>query len=170
MGKGSSYSRVLGFGGRDQMTVATHTSYSERMGNAVCGSVLGLFMFFGGLGLIGWNEYRTIETLKIIEAGEEAVIEGACSVNATGGAPAAPASHDGELIHVSCTIANVPTLSAYGPSGAPNIWASQQGIWLGVHVEYYAWKEDESCSEHKEQGGGTTKVCTCKYFAMPTTT
>ena len=188
MGKGSSYSRIIGFGGRDQMTVSTHTSYCERMGNAMCGSVLGLCLFFGGLGLIGWNEYRTIETLKIIEAGEESVLEGACTANATAGAPA-PASHDGELVHVSCAIDNIPTLSAPGPTSGSQPWATQRGIWLGVHVEYYgknqytsnpsvalwygpllteclwstAWNEDESCSEHKEHGGGTTKVCTYKY-------
>ena len=44
MGKGRSYSRMIGFGGPDQMTVETHTSWGERMGNSCCGSVFGLVL------------------------------------------------------------------------------------------------------------------------------
>ena len=157
MGKGMSYSRIIGFGGPDEMTVATHTSYGERVGGSLCGSVLGVLLLAGGLTLVAWNEYRTVETMQIIEAGEKAVREGACAANVSTGAAAAPASHDGELIHVSCAITNIGTLAAPGPDGT-GVWASQRAIWLRVHTEYYAWKEDESCSEHKEQGGGTTKV------------
>ena len=79
MGKGRSYSRMLGFAGPDQMTVATHTSWSERMGNSCCGSVFGLGLLAAGLALIGWNEYRTVETMQIIEAGEKAVREVSCA-------------------------------------------------------------------------------------------
>ncbi len=168
MGKGRSYSRMIGFGGADQMTVTTHTSWSERMGNSCCGSVFGLFLLGGGLALIGWNEYRTVETMQIIEAGETAVKEVACGNNGT--APAPPPMSDGELIHVSCSITNVPVLTdmpGMPPPGPPPpggyVFVSQRAIWLGKHVEYFAWKEHESCSEKKEQGGGTSKTCEYKY-------
>ncbi len=170
MGKGRSYSRMIGFGGADQMRVATHTSWAERMGNSCCGSVFGLILLCAGLGLIGWNEYRTVVTMQIIEAGESAVKEVACGTNGTAGAAPAPPMPDGELIHVSCAISNVPVLTdmpGVAPPGPPppggNVWVSERAIWLGKHVEYFAWKEHESCSEHKEQGGGTTKVCDYKY-------
>ena len=165
-GKGGAYSRLIGFGGPDEMTVATDASWGERMGNSICGSVVGVFLLLGGLSLVAWNEYRTVKSMQILEAAAEAVQEAPCGANTTsGGAPAAATALDGELVHVSCPIANMPTLVARGPGGT-GTWASQRGIWLSVHVEYYAWKEDESCSESKKQGGGTTKTCTYKYKKM----
>ena len=162
MGKGSAYSRLIGFAGPDEMTVATDTSWAERMGNSFCGSVFGFFLMLGGLYLVGFNEYRTVMEDQILVAAGEDVHEAPCGANTTSGAPVAATALDGALIHVSCPIANMPMLVVSGPGGA-GTWASQRGIWLSVHAEYYAWKEDESCSEDKNQGGGTTKTCTYKY-------
>ena len=129
-----------------------HTSWCERMGSAICGSVIGFFLFFGGLSLVGWNEYRTIETVRVIAAGEKAVVEGSCKI--------VRPTQDEALVHVSCPITNIPTLAV---TSGKDTWVSEQTIWLEAHAEYFAWHEAEDCTTKKTQGGGTDKTCTYSY-------
>ena len=99
MGKGRS---------DDEMTVTTHESWIERMCNSIFGSIFGFFLMVAGLCLCWWNEHQYVDSMLIIEGSEHYVKEAGCAATA-------PTSLDHELIHASCNITNIPTLTATGP-------------------------------------------------------
>eukprot|EP01051_Picozoa_sp_SAG22_P004927 SAG22_NODE_279_length_13134_cov_7.532561_1_plen_940_part_00 len=162
---GANVVAVLGFG--DENRVAERESYGEKMGNAACGVCAGPLVLVAGLVLIGWNEYRTVQTMKIIEMGEEEYQEASCST--------LDSSMNGQLVHVACDIATgagaplTSRIESVGPrqnipAGQQQIWASTAGLKLEPKVEYLSWDEDKhSCTTSKDNRGSTTTSCSYTY-------
>ena len=134
-------------------TVVTRTGWGQRLGNSLVGSCVGILVLGGGLTLMGWNEYRTIETTRIVAAGKKAVNEVGCST--TGNKVL-----DNELVHVMCDLGQVPSLI---DTHDGTKWAEEKTVWLHKHAEYFAWEEHEDCQETKGNDGSTTKVCKYTY-------
>jgi Transmembrane protein 43 len=142
-----------------------HISYGEKLRNSCGGMCIGFLLFFGSLGLAGWNEYRNVASMKSINEAKDIYKEASCSP--------IKSELDGELVHVTCPLSNFQVLGRNDPvlQGIPEM--ERAGLALDSYMEIYQW--DESTSTHTKQnsvGGGSHTVTTYTYnrkwwVAMP---
>lgn len=50
------------FGGSE----ITHHCWASRAQNSVCGSIVGVLLFFGSFALLGWNEARSVAEIRAL--------------------------------------------------------------------------------------------------------
>lgn len=129
-----------------------HKSFFERMGNAIVGVFIGVFLFVGGLGVIGWNEGRAVHTSCAIYEAGASLKEADCTKKS---------DLDNLLVHLACDINKTTSVSPFAYS-ALNIAGT--GLTFSATLEQYQTKESKSCSTKKDSvGGGSTEVCTYSY-------
>mmetsp|Transcript_24192 Transcript_24192/g.68530 ORF Transcript_24192/g.68530 Transcript_24192/m.68530 type:complete len:462 (+) Transcript_24192:97-1482(+) len=134
-----------------------------RMGNAVCCSLLGLFLMYpGGLFLLGWNEQRTVCVERAVLAAEEAMTEVKCN--------AEPRDYKGDLVFASCPV-NSESLKEWSPADIRGV-ASVTGLFaekalrLQMNAEMYQCVEEKHERKEKSRDGKETKTITTYTYKM----
>ncbi|MBM3622994.1 MAG: hypothetical protein FJX20_20120 [Alphaproteobacteria bacterium] len=149
---GSSFNPGFGDGSEsvsDSFTETSHTSWFERMKQAIVGVVAGLVMVAGSIGLLFWNEGRAVTTSRSLS-------EGAAAVVSAQPARVDPA-HEGKLVHVA------GDLKLAGPVADPEFGVSATVIKLVRKVEMYQWKEESRQEKRTNVGGSQETVTTYTY-------
>jgi hypothetical protein len=149
---GETYSENdAGMGGEYSET--EYTSGFERFTNSIGGIVVGFFLFFASLGVLGWNEGRAVKTYRAISEGQSNYVDSGCIPDPL---------NVGKLVHITCPLENMPSLSDNYWGGPANLSA----VFLKRSSSMYAWKETKTTTTQKSKsgGGGSTKTTTysCK--------
>lgn len=133
----------------DSVTKTTSQSWFSRLGGAIAGVLVGVFLFFAAFPLLTWNEGRAIKRIKTLQVGRSEAV----SVPAT----PADATNEGRLVHVTGnTVAAEAVVDAQFGLSAPVIK-------LRRSVEMYQWTEKEESETRKKLGGGEETVTTYTY-------
>ena len=133
----------------DTITEVTHESWFSRMGKAVGGVAFGLVLVIAGVGLLFWNEGRSVRRYQTLDAGQKRVVSVA--------ADRVDAAHDGRLVHLS------ERATATRPLEDPEFGLSLTALLLQRVVEMYQWTEDKETKERKKVGGGKETTTTYRY-------
>ena len=120
-----------------------------------------------------WNEYNTVQTMKLLEEGEGSVEDADCNT--------LDAELTGKLVFMSCPVAGIGALTVPAPFSPPPpppiqppppppgsppsppyvapdpyAWATApNGLRVETTIEYYAWVEHEHCLTVTCSGPGT---------------
>jgi hypothetical protein len=135
--------------GSDTYTETTHTSWFERLKQAIAGVLIGLTMVVVSVGLLFWNEGRAVTTARSLS-------EGAGLVKSVPPDRVDPANQD-KLVHVA------GPLTLGGPVSDPEFGVTTQAVRLLRKVEMYQWKEETKRETRKKLGGGEETVTTYHY-------
>jgi hypothetical protein len=133
----------------DPISVTTNTSWFSRLGSAFGGVLTGLALLVACIGLLAWNEGRSVKAIKANNEGAGAV----ASVPADRVLPA----NEGRLIHLTATA------SAEGQRIDPSLGVAAEGLSLTRKVEYYQWVENRESQTRTKLGGGEETVTTYSY-------
>lgn len=133
----------------DHLTEVTTTSWSTRLANSFKAILLGLLCFLGAFALLWWNEERSVDRTRTLEAGLEMVIP----VSADAPAP----FNEGKLIHLSGTATTRDILKD------PLFGVQETALKLNRHVEMYQWKEETHTKTETNTGGSETTTTTYSY-------
>ncbi|MGE4220581.1 MAG: TMEM43 family protein [Alphaproteobacteria bacterium] len=124
-------------------------SWTERVAQSVGGAVFGLFLFFGCIALLWWNEGRAVDRSATLAAGRNLVM------SVPSDRP--DAGNDGKLVHVSGTAGTKQTLED------PVFRVRAQALRLVRIVEMYQWVEDRETRTVKQLGGGEREETVYRY-------
>ena len=141
--------------------------------------VVGIILIPVGLFLIGWNEYRTVQTESAIDLGAEALVPADCDTLDPG--------LNGALVHLACDISGngdwalnitVPPAITASQNGVDATEAQRAGIWatsddaslsgsgvplrVQASLEMSGWAQRETnCRNEKQRSGSkkTRRVC-----------
>ncbi|MBK8456401.1 MAG: TMEM43 family protein [Phyllobacteriaceae bacterium] len=132
------------------VTVVTSQSWFSRLGNSVIGSLIGLLLVIGMVGMLFWNEGRAVKTAKALAEGAGAVV--------TVDAKAVDPANEGKLIAIAgpATPQGVPEDALLGIR-------AEGAVALERSVEMYQWKETQKSETRTKLGGGTEAVTTYDY-------
>lgn len=133
----------------DSVTVTSSQSWFGRIGGAIVGGLIGVFLFLAAFPLLVWNEGNAINTAKRLDQGSRIVVS-------IPDAPVEPANN-GKLVHVS------GRTSAQEPVSDPLFGVSAPAIKLRRDVEMYQWTEEQKSETRKKLGGGEETVTTYSY-------
>lgn len=98
--------------------------------SAVVGLALAPLMLIGAVGLLSWNENRSVERIRTLSIGERVVVPGDAERPRPG--------QDGQLVHVS------GRLAADVPVADPQFGLSLPAVALEREVAMYQWVEESS--------------------------
>lgn len=133
----------------DSISTTTRTSWLSRLGSAFGGVLTGLALIVVGIGLLAWNEGRSVQAIRVNKEGSGSVI----SVAADRIIPA----NEGRLIHVSA-----PAV-AEGQRRDTALGVAADGLLLTRTVEYFQWVETSQSEKRTRLGGGEETVTTYSY-------
>jgi hypothetical protein len=139
-----------GADGPDDFTETTHESWLGRMGRSFMGILVGLVLICVAVGLLWWNEGRTVERYRTLQEGKGQVI----SLQAQ--APVDPAQ-GGKLVHVAGPIQLSQELAD------PDLGVKQKAVKLKRTVKMYQWQEKKEETSSKTLGGGKDKTTHYNY-------
>lgn len=133
----------------DSFTEVTNESWFGRIGGAIKGVLVGLVLIVIALGLLFWNEGRSVKRYKTLKEGSGAVV----SVKSD----KVDSANEGKLIHMTGKADTDATLSdsVFG--------VSANALKLERVVEMYQWKETSKSESKKKVGGGKKTVTTYTY-------
>lgn len=134
---------------QDNYTLTTSTSWFSRLGSAIKGVVVGLALLLAAILLLGWNEGRSIQSIRSNNEGAKAVV----SVGSDRVDPA----NEGRLVHLSAPA------SAEGLRQDTQLGIQADGLLLMRTVEYFQWAETTSSETRTKLGGGQETVTTYNY-------
>jgi hypothetical protein len=133
----------------DPVSVTTNTSWFSRLGSAFGGVLTGLALVVACVGLLAWNEGRSVKSIR-------ANNEGAGAVTSVAIDRLQPAN-EGRLIHFT------GPASAEGQRLDAALGVSADGLSLSRKVEYYQWVENRQTETRTKLGGGEETVTTYSY-------
>lgn len=133
----------------DSFTVTTNTSWFSRLGSSIKGVAAGLALVLIGIGLLFWNEGRTVENIRTNAEGSAAVVSVAVD--------RIDPSKDGQLIHIAAPA------HAEGKRTDPTFGITADALLLARKVEYYQWHETRKSDNRTKLGGGEEVVTTYSY-------
>ena len=133
----------------DVYTETEHTSWFERIKNALVGILVGLVLIPASIVGIFWNEGRAVTTSRSLKEGAGLVV----SVDAAKVDPA----NQGKLVHVAGPAAAAAKLKD------PDLAVSAEALRLVRVVEMYQWKERRETETKTNVGGSETKVTRYYY-------
>lgn len=134
---------------QDSFNTTSRTSWLQRLGSSIGGVLVGLVVIVLGVGLLGWNEARSIAAIRNAnESGRQVVSVAADRID-----PAMNA----RLVHVSGTASPVTA------PVDPQTGVSANGLRLIRSVELYQWKETSKSETRTRLGGGQETVTTYEY-------
>lgn len=133
----------------DPITVTTHTSWFSRLGSAFRGVVTGIVIAFAALGLLFWNEGRTVDAIRTND-------EGSASVIPTKAGHVDPAN-EGRLIHLTAPA------QGEGIRQDTALGISSDALILARKVEYFQWQETRKAEVRPKLGGGEETITTYSY-------
>ncbi len=133
----------------DSVTVTRSSGYWSRLGNSLKNVIVGFILVFWAIGLLAWNEYRSVEREKTLNEGEKVVVEGVIDrVNP---------DLEGKLVHV---------MGVNNASGAlkDEVFGIQTDqLKLERRVLMYQWEETQHTETEDKIGGGQTETTTYTY-------
>lgn len=133
----------------DSITEVTSEGMGSRLMNSIKGVLAGLVLIAGSIGLLWWNEGRTVHMARDLEeAGGKVISVSSESIDQ---------ANEGKLIHVTGDLTTEEILrdSSFGIEG--------NAIHLTRSVEMYQWEEKEESKTEKKLGGGTETKTTYSY-------
>jgi len=131
------------------VTEHTHTSWFSRMATSLGGVVFGIVLIALAVGVLWWNEGRSVKRAK-------GLAEGAASVSSVGDARIAP-EMSGRLVHVSGKA--IPGAGIVDPLTDFTF----DGLALQREVEMFQWVEQKDTQTKKNLGGSEERVTTYTY-------
>ncbi|MDJ0784717.1 MAG: TMEM43 family protein [Desulfosarcinaceae bacterium] len=133
----------------DTFTEVTYESWFGRMGKAVSGVVGGVILVALAIGLLFWNEGRSVRRYQTLDAGQHQVV----AIAADG----IDSRHEGRLVHLSgpVTVSQPLTDREFG--------LRLSALRLQRVVEMYQWTEAKQTKSRKKVGGGKEKTTTYTY-------
>ena len=139
------------------VTEETRQSYCGRLGSAFSGACIGLLLFFGSIGLLVYNEGRTVKRAIDIDEGREVVVElNLDYYNTTSSIPKDMLAN--QLVHAVGDLSTTDTLMdpVFGVGEAKSLKLSRS-------VEMYQWKESTHTSSRKTSTGSTITTTSYSY-------
>jgi hypothetical protein len=125
----------------DSVTEVTTQGLGSRLMDSIKGVLIGLILIPGSIGLLFWNEGRTVHTAKgLEEAGGNVISVSSDSINQ---------GNAGKLIHVTGNLTTDDILKDQ------NFGISAKGIHLKRSVTMYQWVQKEESKTEKKVGGST---------------
>ncbi len=126
----------------------TH-SYGSRVGNAFKGVVGGLIAVAIGIGLLWWNEKRTVYRQRALDQGRKDCVEAKYDE--------VDSSLEGKLVHVSGAATTEDVLED------PEFLFAVNAFQLSRKVEMYQWVEHEKRETKENLGGSEEETITYTY-------
>ena len=153
-------------GGEGAVTEVSQESCCGQMGNALTGACFGFLLFFGAIGLLIYNEGRTVKRAKDLDEGREVVLElNLDQYNSTSHIPKDMFAN--QLVHAVGNLSTSDTLMdpvfGVGGSNSNSSNTADGPLKLSRSVEMYQWKESSSTRTIKTAGGGTRTSTTYSY-------
>ncbi len=133
----------------DNFTERTSTSWISRLAGSIKSIFFGLFLFFGSMVLMWYNEGRAVKTAKALDEGSANVI--------TIGSDAIDPLNNEKLIHVSGKITTSDILQD------DQFGIQVNGLKFRRNVEMYQWFEKVTTSTKKKLGGGEETIKSYDY-------
>lgn len=133
----------------DSYTEVTSESWFGRIGSSIMGVLIGFVLLAVSVGLLFWNEGRTVKTYKMLKEGAGVVI--------TVPSDSVDRSNDGKLVHMT---GMATTTEILRDSQFP---VSSNALALRRSVKMYQWRENKSSEKRKKLGGGEETVTTYSY-------
>jgi len=123
-----------------------------------CGTAcMGIFVFFGSIFFLGWNEFNNVRNQHIIAHVEKTTVEGDCDPDSF---------NTNKGVHVDCdvkTLFNFGAQNEYQPLSGFFGAAELTRACLSFQTQIRQWKETSHCHTTKTMDGGKRKVCTYSY-------
>lgn len=141
-----------GGGAGGDIVETNREGFLKRLGDSFKGIAFGLFMIFGAIALLVWNEYNAIQTYRSLNEGESVV-------QSLSSAATVDSAYQGKLVHLVADVTTNDTItdSIFGVTPSPNT------LKLERRVEMYQWVETSSTSTKTNTGGSTTTQTTYSY-------
>eukprot|EP00931_Biecheleriopsis_adriatica_P048214 TRINITY_DN2785_c0_g1_i5.p1 TRINITY_DN2785_c0_g1~~TRINITY_DN2785_c0_g1_i5.p1 ORF type:complete len:555 (-),score=109.08 TRINITY_DN2785_c0_g1_i5:44-1708(-) len=138
-------------------TTETHSSWFERLGNAIFAVLLGLFVLIPfSIALLWVNERRNAQLQSLISVGqsEAETVEAKTQTDIS--------DYDGTLVHLNSEVAK--GLEPLADERFPSFKMKSGCLRLSSYVEVYQWVEEVSEKKEKDSvGGGETTRKTYAY-------
>ncbi len=132
------------------VTVKSTTGYGSRLGGAIKGVFTGILLILLGIGLLWWNEGRTVKRYKALKEGANNVIPVS--------ADAVDSQNEGKLIHLSAKATTQETLR-----DAEFAIELPGALRLVREVQMYQWQETTETTEEEKIGGSVETTTTYDY-------
>ncbi len=132
------------------VTVKSTTGYGSRLGGAIKGVFTGILLILLGIGLLWWNEGRTVKRYKALKEGANNVIPIS--------ADAVDSQNEGKLIHLSAKATTQETLR-----DAEFAIELPGALRLVREVQMYQWQETTETTEEEKIGGSVETTTTYDY-------
>jgi len=131
------------------ITEVTNESWFSRIGSSFKGILVGVALVVASIGVLFWNEGRTIKQAKALDEGAQNVL----SVDVD----ALDSNNEGKLIHVCGEAVTNDVLNEdfFG--------VSLNALKLSRVVEAYQWEEESETKTERTSGGGEKKTTTYSY-------
>ncbi len=133
----------------DSYSEVTNESIFGRIKNAIVGVLFGMILIAVSVGLLFWNEGRTVNTYKALKEGAGLVI----SIDNN----RIFAENEGKLVHISGMATTDEILKD------PQFSLSTNAISLKRMVQMYQWQETSETKKRKKFGGGEETVKVYSY-------
>ena len=147
--------------GTRDFTEVTYDSYFDKLKSSCGGMCIGFLLFFGSIGLLIWNESRTVKRKLDLDEGREAYIELDLSSfdNST-----TKSSYTGQLVHTTGR-PNTPDTVFDFIFGVPgNTSEEDELLKLQRRIDgMYQWVETSRSEKRKTATGGTETTTTYSY-------
>ena len=146
---GGDFNSSAGEGSGDSHSETGVRSWSNRLGSAVVGVLVGLLLLVGAFPLLWWNEGRAVHTAQgLSELGHNVISLAPDKV--------LPAN-EGKPVHLTGETAVTEVLAD------PDFPVSATAVRLRRAVEMFQWEEQEQSQKRKRMGGSEETVKTWTY-------
>eukprot|EP00397_Hematodinium_sp_SG-2012_P044314 GEMP01049463.1.p1 GENE.GEMP01049463.1~~GEMP01049463.1.p1 ORF type:complete len:453 (+),score=35.11 GEMP01049463.1:158-1516(+) len=127
----------------DDVFDVTADAKRQKRSNPCCGICVGFAMVIAGIGLLGWNERRTVCQMKAIYCAEDEAVHASCDKP--------PSDYENKLVFLSCPI-NPEDMKLYDATSTDSQNVGLTGIVSGVRGLCFEQRmEVFQCCEQKSQ-------------------
>ena len=134
----------------DRFTETTNTGWFSRIGSSIIGVLAGVVLVLIAIGLLWWNEGRSVATAKGLTEGAKVTMEAEAGV--------VDPAKEGQLVHVigKTTLETPAEDEMFGVTG-PDL------LKLRRLVEVYQWVEETKQTQRTKLGGGEETITEYNY-------
>lgn len=134
-------------------TISSYRRTGADSGSNPCLNIcVGIVLLFGSVGLLGWNERRTVCSMNAFYVAEKSAIRAKCDD--------IPSSYEGKLVFLHCPLLkkDMPTYDATSADpkleGINNVFQNVNGLCFEGKTEIYQCYEEKSkhCKKHDKEG------------------
>ena len=134
----------------DSYVEVSHEGWFSRIGSSFAGMIFGLVLLAIGVGMLWWNEGRSVKRAKALDEGIRAVVE-------LGSVESVNSKMNGKLVHATGKADTEEILND------AKFGVETNALALRRHVEMFQWIEKKEKREDKEVGGGAKKKTFYSY-------